>query len=192
MLADLIMVTPRKQTQTCSNTSYIIFSHIFVVLLYPVANTIASNEIFLLHWNSTMLPLILLMLLSTYMRYKKNTLISWHIKSTYVISLCHVKDILTLMMPFLINPTVPTSITADRPISNLSVIGPIFGLVMPCCDRSPNIKYAAITRSLSTRFNGRRWASVIPKRINSFVITWICNNKTRHTSFEVCMINKFS
>ena len=59
------------------------------------------------------------------------------------------------MMPFLINPTVPTSITADRPVSDLRVIGPIFGLVMPCCDRSPNIKYAAITRSLSTRFNGR-------------------------------------
>ena len=89
---------------------------------------------------------------------------------------------------FLINPTVPTSITADRPVSDLRVIGPIFGLVMPCCDRSPNIKYAAITRSLSTRFNGRRWASVIPKRINSFVITWICNHKTCHTSFEVCII----
>jgi len=79
-------------------------------------------------------------------------LITWHIKSTYVINLCHVKDILTLMMPFLINPTVPTSITADRPVSDLRVIGPIFGLVMPCRDRSPNIKYAAITRSLCWKY----------------------------------------
>ena len=81
------------------------------------------------------------------------------------------ENILTWMMSFLINPTVPTSITADRPVFDLSIIGPIFGIVMPCLDRSPNINFAPITRTLSTRFSGRWWASVIPNRISSFVIT---------------------
>ena len=80
-------------------------------------------------------------------------------------------DILTWMMPLFINPTVPTSITADRPVFDLRVIGPIFGIVMPWFDRSPYMNFAAITRSLSTRLSGRWWASVIPNQINSFVIT---------------------
>ena len=81
------------------------------------------------------------------------------------------EDILTWMMPFFINPTVPTSITADRPVFYLSIIGPIFGIVMPCLDRSPKMNLAAVTRRLSTRYSGRWLASVIPNRISSFVIT---------------------
>ena len=49
LLADLTIVAPRKQTQTYSNIDVVTLSHIFVVLLYPVANTIASNDIFLPH-----------------------------------------------------------------------------------------------------------------------------------------------
>ena len=49
LLADLTIVAPRKQTQTYSNIDVVTLSHIFAVLLYPVANTIASNDIFLPH-----------------------------------------------------------------------------------------------------------------------------------------------
>ena len=56
---------------------------------------------------------------------------------------------LTLTMPFLINPTVPTSITEDLPVLDLSRRGAIPGRTMPYFDRSPNIKSAmfAIKRS---------------------------------------------
>ena len=155
-------------------------SHLFAVLLYPVENTIASKEPSFPPSNSIMLPLTLVTLLWTYKILK---IITFHMnlqeRHMYILN----KETLTFILPFLIKPTVPTSITADRPVSDLMTNGPFLGLVMPCLVKSPNMKFAIITRRSSTSFSGIWQTSVIPNRINSFVIICICNHKKGHTSF---------
>ena len=92
---------------------------------------------------------------------------------------------LTLIIPFLIKPTVPTSSTADRPVSALSWRGPIFGLTIPCDSRSPHTKFANLTRRSSTTFTGVYWTNVMPNRIISFVITCTCKHITHHINIFV-------
>ena len=83
-------------------------------------------------------------------------------------------------MPFLINPTVPTSTTDDLPVLDLRARGPGLGLTMPYLDRSPNMKLAMFTIRQSTIVTGTCWTNVIPKRINPLVImcTYTQNDKS--------------
>ena len=157
-------------------------SHVFAVLLYPVANTMASKVLSFLPSNSTVLPSILEIFPSTWK--EKQTWINWRRNITYIFF--HMRNMLTFIVPFLIKLIVPTSITADRPVFAFWRRGPNFGLTIPCFERSPNTKFDNLTRRPSTTFAGMCWTKVMPNRIISFVTTCTCKHTTCHTHIYFC------